>query len=71
MVNVMSGMTSTGTADINCTTGDLRLYNSNVSGQGMLLHCSSTNEWEAVCNTNWNCADAKVACRQFGFDDSR
>ena len=71
VVNVMLGTMSTGTADTNCTTGDLRLYNSTVSSQGMLQQCSSTNEWEAVCNYNWDCDNAKVACRQLGFDDSR
>ena len=56
--------------DVSCTPGDIRLYNSSAPGQGMLQQCNSSYQWSAVCDRDWDCNEAKVACRQLGFNDS-
>ena len=57
-----------------CTYGDIRLYNSTdertVSDDGMLQICDDNNaEWTAVCDFNWQCNHAVVACKQLGFSN--
>ena len=57
-----------------CTYRDIRLYNSTdettVSDDGMLQICNGDNaEWTAVCDFNWGCSHAVVACKQLGFSN--
>ena len=55
-----------------CTHRDIRLYNSSdhsrVSDNGMLQICGNA-EWTAVCDFNWGCSHAVVACKQLGFSN--
>ena len=55
-----------------CTYRDIRLYNSinerTVSDNGMLQICDNA-EWTAVCDFNWQCSHALVACKQLGFSN--
>ena len=57
----------------NCSHGDLRLSSLSVdsfqlSGEGRLEVCVS-DVWSTVCDTSFGAHDAKVACRQLGYDD--
>ena len=36
----------------------------------MLQICNSTQTWEAVCDYDWYCSAAVVACRQLGYTNS-
>ena len=46
------------------------MNNDSVPDEGLLLRCNSYNQWQAICNYDWECVDAIVACRQLGFNDS-
>ena len=53
----------------------IRLYNiakeTVVSDGGTLQICSSSNKWTAVCDYDWGCDHARVACKQLGFSNTR
>ena len=52
--------------------GSLRLNdgrNSDSAGR-LEVYNSGTGRWGTVCNVGWGESDAKVACRQLGFDDN-
>ena len=55
-----------------CTYRDIRLYNSTdestVSDNGMLQICNNA-KWTAVCDFNWQCSHAVIACKQLGFSN--
>ena len=56
-----------------CTQGNIRLWsakNDTPAGEGMLHYCHDSGDWEAVCRYQWSCVDAKVACRDLGFNGS-
>ena len=57
-----------------CNYTAIRLYNNAkktvVSDEGTLQICSSTNNWTAVCDYNWRCDHARVACKQLGFSNT-
>ena len=50
----------------NCTSGEVRLSTEFMSESGRLEVCIS-NAWGTVCNNNWDVHDARVACRELGF----
>ena len=58
-----------------CTYKKIRLYNNTkqtaVSDGGTLQICSSSYKWTAICDYNWGCNHAKVACKQLGFSNTR
>ena len=47
----------------------IRIFGSNPE-KGMLQVCKD-GIWHAVCDSRWNCNDAKVACRELGFTEGR
>ena len=55
-----------------CTYGNIHLYNSvnesTVSDDGMLQICDNA-KWTAVCDYNWQCNHAVIACKQLGFSN--
>ena len=54
------------TVPSNCTSGEVRLSGEVTSESGRLEVCVN-NAWGTVCNNNWDVHDARVACRQLGF----
>ena len=41
-----------------------------MSDDGMLQICDGNNaEWTAVCDYDWQCSHAVVACKQLGFSN--
>ena len=54
---------------MNCTYGDIRLYNGTTPNEGNVQICGD-NEWSGVCDYSWHCDDATVACRQLGYIDT-
>ena len=55
---------------MNCTHGDIRLYNGTTPNEGNVQICNNDNEWSGVCDYSWDCDDAIVACRQLGYNDT-
>ena len=53
----------------NCVNGGIRLTNLQGRSEGRVEVCQS-NEWGTVCDDDWDSNDAKVACRQLGYDDT-
>ena len=50
----------------------LRLAEGERDGSGRLeVYVSQLNKWGTVCDDNWDDLDARVACRQLGFDDGK
>ena len=50
-----------------CEDGDVRLQGGVDSSNGYVELCMSRT-WGAVCNDEWSDSDAKVVCRQLGYD---
>jgi len=51
---------------VRCNDGDLRIVGSSMRTSGLLEFCLG-EQWVGVCDTNWNNADAGVACYQLGY----
>ena len=45
-------------------------YGNTPKSEGMLQICESSGQWKAVCRKGSWCQDAKVACRDLGFEGS-
>ena len=54
---------------IECNDSDVRLFQSegDMKNEGQVQVCSSSR-WGMVCSDFWDTNDAKVICRQLGYD---
>ena len=54
-------------APVNCTDGDIRLYDGSSENEGILQVCSNM-AWTTVCyNYYWRDVDTKVVCSELGY----
>ena len=49
-----------------CTHGMLQLANGIIDNEGRVEICYN-NVWGTVCDNSWSSNDAKVVCRQLGY----
>lgn len=56
--------------DVTCNLGDIRLVGGSNPLEGRVEVCAY-NQWGTVCDDFWGTNDARVACRQLGYDGSR
>ena len=52
----------------NCTSGDVQLVNGSSDGEGRVEVCYH-GVWTTVDGYSWDYNDARVLCRQLGYDD--
>lgn len=50
-----------------CTNNDVRLIPYNYRSSGRVEFCRN-NQWGTICDNGWDSSDARVVCRQLGFD---
>ena len=53
--------------DRECNETDIRLVNGRMQKDGKVEICLY-GTWGSVCDDNWNLRDARVVCRQMGYD---
>ena len=54
--------------DANCTDGSVQLVDGHSSNEGRVELCSN-GVWTTIRADNWDYNDARVVCRQLGYDD--
>ena len=52
----------------NCTSGDVQLVSGSSDGEGRVEVCYQ-GVWTTVDGSTWNYPDARVLCRQLGYND--
>ena len=50
-----------------CTNGDVRLIGGMSANEGRVEVCKDRS-WGTVCDSGWSNSDARVVCRQLGYD---
>ena len=50
-----------------CTHGAVRLVNGTITNQGRVELCVG-HTWGTVCDRGFSSSDARVVCRQLGYD---
>ena len=53
----------------NCSAGEARLSNGPTVNEGHLEICIVNGTWGTVCDAEFSCDNARVACRQLGYTD--
>lgn len=53
-----------------CYRGEVRLSGGSTVAEGIVELCL-WNQWSYICSDDWSANDAKVVCRQLGFEHSK
>ena len=52
---------------MSCENGEVRLYGGTSSSDGLVEVCQFRT-WGTVCSDEWDNKDARVVCRQLGYE---
>ena len=53
----------------NCSEGSVRLVGGELPNEGIVEICT-INEWGSICDDGWDRPEARVVCRQLGYEDT-
>ena len=57
-------------AGVSCDEGELRLVGGRFSSEGRVEICLG-NQYGTICDDGWDADDARVVCRQLGYNDGQ
>ena len=63
---ILLHMPNAATNFADCTNGQLRLIGGSSETEGRVEICYE-NQWGTVCDNGWSAEDARVVCRQLGY----